>query len=178
MKRQSKLPRVEEKPSPAVADGDAILQVKVGLAGISPMIWRRVLVPATFTLRELHGVIQVAMGWDRLEPEQFRTVFQRFMAKFSQTVRGVVAIDGKVLRRSFDRASSKSALHMVSAWGCEQRMVLAQIATDAKSNEITAVPKLLEMLSLEGTIVPSTRSTVSARSPRRSSIRVATMLWP
>ena len=45
-------------------------------------------------------------------------------------MQGVVAIDGKVLRRSFDRASGKSALHMVSAWGCEQRMVLAQIATD------------------------------------------------
>src|ERR1700710_347488 len=88
-----------------------------------------------------------------LDPEQFRAVFQRFMARFAQTVRGVVAIDGKVLRRSFDRASGKSALHMVSAWGCEQRMVLAQIATDAKSNEITAVPKLLEMLSLQGTIV-------------------------
>jgi predicted transposase YbfD/YdcC len=88
-----------------------------------------------------------------LDPEQFRSVFQRFMARFSQTVQGVVAIDGKVLRRSFDKASGKSALHMVSAWGCEQRMVLAQIATDAKSNEITAVPKLLEMLSLKGTIV-------------------------
>jgi len=88
-----------------------------------------------------------------LEPEQFRAAFQRFMARFSETVQGVVAIDGKVLRRSFDRASGKSALHMVSAWGCEQRMVLAQIATDAKSNEITAVPKLLEMLSLKGAIV-------------------------
>jgi predicted transposase YbfD/YdcC len=64
-----------------------------------------------------------------------------------------VAIDGKVLRRSFDSASGKSPLHMVSAWGCEQRFVLAQIATDAKSNEITAVPKLLEMLRLKGTIV-------------------------
>ena len=84
---------------------------------------------------------------------QFGTVFQRFMARFSETVQGVVAIDGKVLRRSFDRASGKSALHMVSAWGCEQRMVLAQIATDAKSNEITAVPKLLEMLTLKRTIV-------------------------
>ena len=88
-----------------------------------------------------------------LDPEQFRAVFQRFMARFAETVQGVVAIDGKVLRRSFDRASGKSALHMVSAWGCEQRLVLAQIATDAKSNEITAVPKLLEMLSLKGTIV-------------------------
>ena len=90
-----------------------------------------------------------------LDPAQFRTVFQQFMARFAETVQGVIAIDGKVLRRSFDRASNKSALHMVSAWGCEQQMVLAQIATDAKSNEITAVPKLLEMLSLKGTIVTS-----------------------
>ncbi len=57
------------------------------------------------------------------------------------------------MRRSFDKASGKSPLHMVSAWGCEQRLVLAQIATDAKSNEITAVPQLLKLLSLEGTIV-------------------------
>ena len=88
-----------------------------------------------------------------LDPDQFSGVFQRFMERFSKGVAGVVAIDGKVVRRSFDRASGKSALHMVSAWGCEQRLVLAQIATDAKSNEITAVPKLLAMLSLKGTIV-------------------------
>jgi predicted transposase YbfD/YdcC len=88
-----------------------------------------------------------------LDPDQFRASFQRFMTKFSEHGRGVVAIDGKVLRRSFDRASGKSALHMVSAWGCEQRLVLAQIATDAKSNEITAVPKLLKMLALQGAIV-------------------------
>jgi predicted transposase YbfD/YdcC len=89
----------------------------------------------------------------QLDPAQFGTAFQRFMARFAETVGGVVAIDGKVLRRSFDRASAQSALHMVSAWGCEQRLVLAQIATDAKSNEIAAVPKLLKMLSLKGTIV-------------------------
>ena len=88
-----------------------------------------------------------------LDPEQFRAAFQRFMAGFSEQCEGVVAIDGKVLRRSFDRASGKSPLHMVSAWGCEQRLVLAQIATDAKSNEITAVPKLLKMLKLKGAIV-------------------------
>src|SRR3977135_2180285 len=75
------------------------------------------------------------------------------MASFSGQCEGVVAIDGKVLRRSFDSASGKSPLHMVSAWGCEQRLVLAQIATDAKSNEITAIPKLLKLLSLVGTIV-------------------------
>ena len=88
-----------------------------------------------------------------LDPEQFRDCFQRFMARFAEACHGVVAIDGKVLRRSFDKASGKSALHMVSAWGCEQRLVLGQIATDAKSNEITAVPKLLKMLRLEGSIV-------------------------
>ena len=65
----------------------------------------------------------------------------------------MIAVDGKVLRRSFDKASGKSPLHMVSAWGCAQRLVLAQIATDAKSNEITAVPKLLKMLTLKGSIV-------------------------
>ena len=88
-----------------------------------------------------------------LDPEEFRASFQQFMAKFSENCQGVVAIDGKVLRRSFDRASGKSALHMVIAWGCEQRLVLAQIATDAKSNEIAAVPKLLKMLTLKDTIV-------------------------
>ena len=88
-----------------------------------------------------------------LDPEQFGACFQRFVARFAETCQDVVAIDGKVLRRSFDKASGKSALHMVSAWGCAQRLVLGQIATDAKSNEITAVPKLLKMLSLAGTTV-------------------------
>jgi predicted transposase YbfD/YdcC len=88
-----------------------------------------------------------------LDPEKFGAAFQRFMAAFSQQCQGVIAIDGKVLRRSHDRARGKSALHMVSAWGCEQRMVLGQIATDEKSNEITAVPKLLEMLSMKNTVV-------------------------
>jgi hypothetical protein len=57
-----------------------------------------------------------------LDPEQFRTVSQRFTARFSETVQGVVAIDGKLPRRSFDRASNKPVLHMVSARGCEQRL--------------------------------------------------------
>ena len=63
-----------------------------------------------------------------LDPEQFSACFQKFMGKFSQACQGVIAIDGKVLRRSFDKASGKSPLHMVSAWGCDQRLVLAQIA--------------------------------------------------
>jgi DDE_Tnp_1-associated len=87
-----------------------------------------------------------------LDPEQFSVCFGRFMARFAAG-HGVIAIDGKVSCRSFDRTSGKSALHMVSTWGCEERLVLAQVATDAKSNEITAVPKLLAMLSLGDSFV-------------------------
>jgi hypothetical protein len=54
-----------------VADADEILQIKLWLLGISPMVWRRVLVPASYTLRELHGVFQVAMGWEGIHLFQF-----------------------------------------------------------------------------------------------------------
>jgi hypothetical protein len=65
MKRRPKSPGSEEKLTvPAADTAGAILQVKVWLTGINPMVWRRVLVPTAFTLRELHGVIQVAMGWE------------------------------------------------------------------------------------------------------------------
>ena len=64
-----------------------------------------------------------------------------------------MALDGKTLRRSYDRAEGQSPLHLVSAWAAEQRLVLGQVAVDDKSNEIAAVPKLLEMLSLRGKVV-------------------------
>ena len=62
----------------------------------------------------------------------------------------VVAIDGKTLRRSFDKANGKSAIHMVSAWATANHISLGQVVVDAKSNEITAIPKLLEMLEFPG----------------------------
>jgi predicted transposase YbfD/YdcC len=64
-----------------------------------------------------------------------------------------VAIDGKTLRHSFDKANEQSALHLVSAWAGELRLSLGQVAVEDKSNEITAVPKLLEMLELAGAVV-------------------------
>ncbi len=88
-----------------------------------------------------------------LDPKRFHAAFQTFMQRFAETIQGVVAIDGKTLRHSFDRASGKSPLHLISAWAADQRLVLGQLAVDGKSNEITAVPKLLEMLSLKGCIV-------------------------
>jgi predicted transposase YbfD/YdcC len=88
-----------------------------------------------------------------LDPAQFRTCFAAFMRRFAEACEGVAAVDGKTLRRSFDAASSASPLHLVSAWACEQRLVLGRLAVDSKSNEITAVPKLLKPLALKGTIV-------------------------
>jgi predicted transposase YbfD/YdcC len=88
-----------------------------------------------------------------LDPVKFHACFLVFMQTFAETIQGVIAIDGKTLRRSFCRASQKSALHLVSAWAVEQRLVLGQLAVDGKSNEITAVPKLLQLLSLKGAIV-------------------------
>ncbi len=66
---------------------------------------------------------------------------------------GVVAIDGKTLRRSFDRGRDLAALHVVSAWASDQRLVLGQRRVDGKSNEITAIPELLNVLGLENTLV-------------------------
>ena len=88
-----------------------------------------------------------------LDPVAFESCFVRFMQRFSKSLQAVVAIDGKTLRRSFDRACGKSALHMLHAWSADQRLLLGQLAVDGKSNEITAVPKLLALLSLKGCIV-------------------------
>jgi predicted transposase YbfD/YdcC len=65
----------------------------------------------------------------------------------------LIAIDGKRLRRSHDRSQERSAIHMVSAWAADNSLVLGQVKTDEKSNEITAIAQLLELLSLEGCLV-------------------------
>jgi predicted transposase YbfD/YdcC len=88
-----------------------------------------------------------------LDPAQFQACFVTFMRRFAEGCQGVVALDGKTLRRSFDRASSTSPLHLVSAWAVEQRLVLGQMAVEDTSNEITAIPQLLKMLSLKGVVV-------------------------
>jgi predicted transposase YbfD/YdcC len=90
----------------------------------------------------------------RLDPEEFRRCFVRWV----QAVVGdpgpqVVAVDGKTLRRSHDRRAGKAALHLVSAWATTSGVVLGQVATHAKSNEITAIPVLLRLLALEGAVV-------------------------
>jgi predicted transposase YbfD/YdcC len=92
--------------------------------------------------------------FERLDPDEFQRGFLSWIeALHEATERQVVAIDGKTLRRSFDRANGKSALHMVHAWATANHLLLGQIAVDQKSNEITAIPKLLRMLEISGAIV-------------------------
>jgi predicted transposase YbfD/YdcC len=88
-----------------------------------------------------------------IDPNQFEASFVQWVQGISKTVKGVVAIDGKTLRCSHDRTAGKKALHLVSAWAVENRLVLAQVATAEKSNEITAIPLLLQQLALHGCIV-------------------------
>jgi predicted transposase YbfD/YdcC len=90
----------------------------------------------------------------RLDPAALLACIQDWLRAFHALVdREVVAIDGKTLRRSFDSASGQQPLHLVSAWATEARLVLGQVAVAAKSNEITAIPALLELLDLQGCIV-------------------------
>src|SRR5437660_3822039 len=89
----------------------------------------------------------------RLDPVKFEACFFQWVQSLSATIAGVIAIDGKTLRRSHDQAKGKKALHMVSAWAAENRLVLAQVAVEEKSNEITAIPLLLRQLALSGCLI-------------------------
>jgi predicted transposase YbfD/YdcC len=90
----------------------------------------------------------------RLDPDELSEYFVSWTTALSDLSGGeIVAIDGKTLRHSFDRAASKKAIHMVSAWANRNRLVLGQVKVDDKSNEITAIPKLLKMLDLTGATV-------------------------
>ena len=88
-----------------------------------------------------------------ISPTKFQNIFSQWVKDVSNIIPGVVAVDGKTLRRTHDHKSNKSAIHMVSAWSVENKLVLAQEKTDEKSNEITAIPKLLRKLDLKGCIV-------------------------
>ncbi len=87
-------------------------------------------------------------------PEQFEMCFRNWVSSISPGLQGdIVPIDGKAVRRSHDKSGSKSAIQLVSAWSCANRLVLGQVKVDSKSNEITAIPELLQALALEGCIV-------------------------
>ncbi len=90
----------------------------------------------------------------RIKPQAFQQGFARWIESLHNQIGWKqVAIDGKTLRRSHDRKTMKSALHSVCAWSVENHLVLGQQSVHEKSNEITAIPELLELLQLHGAIV-------------------------
>ncbi len=90
----------------------------------------------------------------RLNPEQLQESFLSWVKAVSRVSEGeVIAIDGKTVRRSYDKGKNQGAIHMVSAWASQNRLVLGQKKVDDKSNEITAIPELLKILDINGCIV-------------------------
>jgi len=88
-----------------------------------------------------------------LDAEAFQRCFVGWVSALTGAPAEVIAIDGKTVRRSFEKKAGKAAIHMVSAFAARQRLVLGQVKVADKSNEIVAIPKLLDMLALEGAIV-------------------------
>jgi len=88
-----------------------------------------------------------------LDAEAFQRCFVAWVASFTGASAEVIAIDGKTLRRSSHKKGGKAAIHMVSAFAARQRLVLGQVKVADKSNEIIAIPKLLEMMAIEGAVV-------------------------
>ena len=92
--------------------------------------------------------------FDRIDPRAFSLCFVRWVQALSACLPvAQIAIDGKTARRSFDQSSGLGPLHLVSAWATQQHLTLGQVAVDGKSNEITAIPPLLELLELKGALV-------------------------
>jgi predicted transposase YbfD/YdcC len=102
-------------------------------------------IPCADTFRRVFGA---------LRPGAFGKCFIAWAQALSEGTAGkLVPIDGKTVRHSFDRATGKKALHVVSAWVAENRLTLGQVVTEEKSNEITAIPKLLDLLDIRGATV-------------------------
>jgi predicted transposase YbfD/YdcC len=92
--------------------------------------------------------------FDRLDPQAFQACFRQWVEALAQTLGlGHIAIDGKTLRHSGNTVKGWRPLHVVSAWASAAHLSLGQVAVDKKSNEITAIPKLLELLDLHGALV-------------------------
>lgn len=99
-------------------------------------------IPSHDTFRRVFSVI---------DPDAFQACFMRWSESLHDATKGeVIALDGKTIRHSFDTASGQPALHMISAWASENGLALGHVKVDDKSNEITALPKLLKMLSIKG----------------------------
>jgi len=88
-----------------------------------------------------------------LDAAQFQSCFIAWVGKLTGLSAGVIAIDGKTLRRSYQEGGAKAPIHMISAWSAGQSLVLGQAKVADKSNEITAIPQLLDLLTIKGSTI-------------------------
>lgn len=96
----------------------------------------------------------VARAIAKIKPDEFNQCFVNWMKAVHKLTNGeVIAIDGKTLKGSYDREDRLATLHMINAFACENKLVLGQLSTDCKSNEITAIPELLRLLDIKGALV-------------------------
>jgi predicted transposase YbfD/YdcC len=99
-----------------------------------------------------HDTFERTFRW--IDPKQFEKCFVHWVSEIAVLMdRSIVAIDGKTMRGAFDTDDKKSPVHIVSAWASENGMVLGQVKTDEKSNEITAIPELLDLIFVKNCIV-------------------------
>jgi len=119
--------------------------------GISKQVWLEQFlelphgIPSDDTFRRM---------FESINPIQLEQCFNSWINTLVTQMGGqVIPIDGKTVRGSYDRNQNQSALHLISAWASEQRLVLAQMKVDDKSNEITAIPALLELIDIAGSII-------------------------
>ena len=124
--------------------------VEVATWGRCKLEWLRSFLPLPHGIPS-HDTFGRVFG--RLDPASFEKCFMAWTAALARSDCRLIAIDGKTLRHSFDRADGKAAIHMISAWSQENQLVLGQLTTEAKSNEITAIPELLKLLDLQGAVV-------------------------
>ena len=111
-----------------------------------------------------------------IDPEGLQECFLSWVKSIAQVSEGeIIAIDGKTLRHSYDTEAGKGAIHMVSAWATQNRLVLGQVKVADKSNEITAIPQLLKVLALNGCIVTLDAMGAQRRLPDKLSKRVVTI---
>lgn len=101
-------------------------------------------IPSHDTFRRVYSLI---------DPEQFRNCFISWTKAMSEAVDDVIAFDGKTLRRSFDSATGMSAIHVLNAWSSANDFCVGQMKVDGKSNEITAMPKLLKLMNVAGSVI-------------------------
>ena len=154
-------PRTKREPKHLLLD-IVTIAILATLAGADSMMavetYGKAKQPWLSTFLELpHGIPShdtFSRVFNVIAPEQFNAFFHRWIKHVTAQLHiKLIHIDGKTLRGSYDRETKLKALHSVSAWASEHQLVLAQQRVDSKSNEITAIPEVLELLSLEGVII-------------------------